>query len=74
MTRSNKANNQAIYDAIQVRKNRPWVNEEELRLAWISALENGLNIHFDAERGKKDGSYNNIIIEFKAPVLNCIEY
>jgi len=28
-----------------------------------------LNIHFDTERAKKDGSYNNVIIEFKAPGL-----
>lgn len=69
MVKASNVNNQAIYDAIQIKKSRPWVNEEELRLAWVSALEHGLNIHFDAERGKKDGSYNNIIIEFKAPGL-----
>lgn len=38
-----------------------------MRLAWISSLEAALNICFDAERARKDSSYNNIIIEFKAP-------
>ncbi len=28
-----------------------------------------MGIHFDAERAKKDSSYNNVIIEFKAPGL-----
>ncbi len=38
-----------------------------MRVAWVSALEAALNVHFDAERSKKDSSYNNVIIEFKAP-------
>lgn len=42
-------------------------NEEEVRLAWVRALEDALGITFDAERGKRDLSYNNIIIEFKGP-------
>ena len=42
-------------------------NEEEVRLAWVRALESALGITFDAERGKRDLSYNNIVIEFKAP-------
>ncbi len=33
----------------------------------MAALEAALNVHFDAERAKKDSSYNNVIIEFKAP-------
>lgn len=40
-------------------------NEEEIRLAWIRALEACLDIFFDAERERKDLSYNNVIIEFK---------
>ncbi|MEF3046721.1 hypothetical protein [Pseudotabrizicola sp. L79] len=28
------------FNAIQARRVRPWVNEEEVRLGWISALEN----------------------------------
>ena len=42
-------------------------NEEEVRLAWIRALEATLGITFDAERGRRDLSYNNVIIEFKGP-------
>ncbi|MQY52452.1 N-6 DNA methylase [Rhodocyclus tenuis] len=49
------------------RRRRPWCGEEEVRVAWVSALELVLNVHFDAERAKKDSSYNNVIIEFKAP-------
>lgn len=54
---------------ISNKRNRPWDNEEEVRIAWVSALERALGIHFDAERARKDSSYNNIIIEFKAPGL-----
>ena len=42
-------------------------NEEEVRLAWVRALESVLGITFDAERGKRDLSYNNVVIEFKGP-------
>src|SRR5687768_3699824 len=34
-------------------------NEEEVRLAWVRALEQSLAITFQAERGKRDLSYNN---------------
>ncbi len=54
---------------IASKRARPWKGEEEVRIAWVSALESALEIHFDAERAKKDSSYNNIIIEFKAPGL-----
>lgn len=40
-------------------------NEEEVRLAWVRALEQASGITFDAERGKRDLSYNNVVIEFK---------
>ncbi|WP_261991234.1 Eco57I restriction-modification methylase domain-containing protein [Pseudomonas sp. SC3(2021)] len=60
---------QQVFNAIQAKRNRPWSNEEEVRLAWIGAIENALGVHFDAERAKRDGSYNNVIIEFKAPGL-----
>lgn len=52
---------------INERRLRPWSGEEEVRLAWVSALENVLGVHFDAERARVDSSYNNVIIEFKAP-------
>ena len=42
-------------------------NEEEVRLAWVRALEATLGITFDAERGRRDLSYNNVLIEFKGP-------
>ena len=42
-------------------------NEEEVRLAWVRALEATLGIAFNAERGKRDLSYNNVVIEFKGP-------
>lgn len=66
---SNQPNSHAVYHNIAAKRSRPWKGEEEVRLAWVSALEMALNIHFDAERAKKDGSYNNVIIEFKAPGL-----
>ena len=58
---------QMAYAHISARRKRPWKGEEEVRVAWVSALEAALNVHFDAERAKKDSSYNNVIIEFKAP-------
>lgn len=42
-----------------------WKNEEEVRQGWVLALSNTLKINFHAERGKKDSSYNNVVIEFK---------
>ena len=42
-------------------------NEEEIRLAWVRSLESVLGITFDAERGRRDLSYNNVVIEFKGP-------
>ena len=42
-------------------------NEEEVRLAWVRSLESVLGITFEAERGKRDLSYNNVVIEFKGP-------
>ena len=42
-------------------------NEEEIRLAWVRALEQASGITFDAERGRRDLSYNNVVIEFKGP-------
>ena len=42
-------------------------NEEEVRLAWLRALEGVLGITFDAERDNRDASYNNVVIEFKGP-------
>lgn len=60
---------QLAYTHIANRRSHPWQGEEEVRIAWISQIEATLGIHFDAERANKDGSYNNVIIEFKAPGL-----
>ncbi|GMA65749.1 N-6 DNA methylase [Alicyclobacillus fastidiosus] len=46
-----------------------WANEEELRIGWLKALSSSLGIELQAERKKLDSSYNNVIIEFKAPKL-----
>lgn len=59
----------AAYQAIESRRVRPWKNEEEVRLGWVSAIEKETGIIFDAERFKQDSSYNHVIIEFKAPGL-----
>jgi hypothetical protein len=59
----------SAYAQIARKRTRPWQNEEEVRIAWVASLESALDIHFDAERAFKDSSYNNVIIEFKAPGL-----
>ncbi len=57
------------FKAIERKRRKPWHGEEEVRLAWISALEEATGIDFDAERQKRDSSYNNVVIEFKGPGL-----
>ncbi|NMG42646.1 N-6 DNA methylase [Aromatoleum toluvorans] len=66
---SNTAALETAYLHIAAKRSRPWQGEEEVRIAWVSALETALGVHFDAERADKDSSYNNVIIEFKAPGL-----
>lgn len=56
------------YDLIK-RRRANWTNEEEVRHAWMKGLEEALQIDLDAERAKRDSSYNNVIIEFKGPGL-----
>ena len=56
------------YDLIN-RRRKQWVNEEEVRHAWMKGLEEALQIDLDAERAKRDSSYNNVVIEFKGPGL-----
>jgi len=61
---------QTAFKHISTKRNRPWKNEEEVRLAWVAGLEAAMEgTHFDAEVAKKDSSFNNVIIEFKAPGL-----
>lgn len=55
-----------LYKKLQLRIAKA-ANEEEVRLAWVSALEGALGIDFQAERAKRDLSYNNVVIEFKGP-------
>jgi hypothetical protein len=57
------------FSAIESRRRNPWQGEEEVRLAWVSALEAATGLRLNAERNKKDSSHNNVIIEFKAPGL-----
>lgn len=57
------------YKSIDRKRRKPWQGEEEVRLAWIGALEDATGIDFDAERQKRDSSYNNVVIEFKGPGL-----
>lgn len=56
--------NEELYAQLLARSAN-WQNESELRAGWISVLEQALGITFDLERGRRDLSYNNIIIEFK---------
>lgn len=51
------------------RRRKQWSNEEEVRHAWMKGLEEALQIDLDAERAKRDSSYNNVVIEFKGPGL-----
>lgn len=55
---------QTVYRKLEERS-RNLKNEAEVRSAWISALESVTGLIFDVERGRRDLSYNNVIIEFK---------
>ena len=59
----------AAFDSIAQERDAGWANEEEVRIAWVSALKLATGLPLRAERGRKDCSYNNVIIEFKAPGL-----
>lgn len=54
---------------IESKRRRPWQGEEEVRIAWVAALEAATGVHLDAERSNKDSSHNHVVIEFKAPGL-----
>lgn len=53
-----------LFEELAGKKHR-WQNEEEVRQGWVTSLSKVLGITFDAERGRRDSSYNNVIIEFK---------
>lgn len=57
------------YRHIEARRSKPWQGEEEVRAAWVGALELECDQLLDLERARKDSSFNNVIIEFKAPGL-----
>ena len=40
------------------RKRLDWQTEEEVRLGWITELQNTLGITFHAESGRSDADYN----------------
>ncbi|SMG41165.1 Eco57I restriction-modification methylase domain-containing protein [Dethiosulfovibrio salsuginis] len=54
---------------IDQKRKVPWKSEEEVRIAWVSAIEEATGLILNAERGKKDASLNHVIVEFKAPGL-----
>ena len=57
------------FNQINERRIKPWVGEEEVRIIWVKAIEEATGLFLEAERGRKDSSHNNVIIEFKAPGL-----
>lgn len=40
------------------RRRLEWQTEEEVRLGWLTELQNTLDITFHAERGRSDADYN----------------
>lgn len=57
------------YKSVANKRRRPWANESEVRQDWVAALQAGTGLVFDLERGRRDSSYNNVVIEFKGPGL-----
>lgn len=57
------------YAELDLKRIRPWANETEVRQDWVSALQAATDLTFDLERGRRDSSYNNVVIEFKGPGL-----
>ncbi|QBZ82181.1 SAM-dependent methyltransferase [Hydrogenovibrio crunogenus] len=57
------------FNQINTKRQKPWSGEEEVRLAWIQAIEGATGLHLNAERDRKDASLNHVIVEFKAPRL-----
>lgn len=59
----------AAFQHISARRAKPWKGEEEVRAAWVGGLELECETLLDLERARRDSSFNNVIIEFKAPGL-----
>ena len=47
------------------RRRLEWQTEEEVRVGWLTELQNTLSITFHTERDRFDADYNQVIIEFK---------
>ena len=52
------------YEAPNLKRDR-WANEEEVRLGWVSALATAAGVEMHAERGRRDSSSNDVVIEFE---------
>lgn len=59
----------SAFEQINAKRQKPWHGEEEVRVAWVSAIESATGLHIHTERNKKDASLNHVIVEFKAPGL-----
>lgn len=57
------------FHQINEKRLKPWKGEEEVRFAWMKAIEYATGLSLNAERGRKDSSHNHVIVEFKAPGL-----
>jgi hypothetical protein len=60
------ANTKKDYNHIN-RRRKQWANEEDVRHAWKKGLEEALQIDLDAEKSKRNSSYNDGVIKFKGP-------
>lgn len=58
-----------VFEQINTKRQNPWHGEEEVRVAWVNAIENATGLHIHTERARKDASLNHVIVEFKAPSL-----
>lgn len=57
------------FEEIDTKRRQPWTNESEVKQVWIAALSKLTGLVFDTERDNRDSSYNNVVLEFKAPGL-----
>lgn len=42
-----------------------WQTEEDVRVGWVTVLQNALDIQFKFEHDRNDATYNQIVLEFK---------
>jgi hypothetical protein len=60
---------EGVFEQINAKRQKPWRGEEEVRVAWVGAIESATGLYIHIERNKKDASLNHVIVEFKAPGL-----